>query len=410
MLRVLFMQSQTYHGSCTVIQEQLMRYLDRSRVETHVAYNRAGDFEGEMSANRSICSIPGVSLRPTSFGPSILQKKPMQILSECVKGLDAIPSLAGLARYIRRRDISIIHGTEKPRDAVYGVLLGKLTGARSIVHLHVKWNTWLNPGVRWALRNADAVVAVSPFVAQSTVGSGIRPERVYTLMNSVVLQDWDDTLDGGPVRREYGIADTTTVVGILARLFPWKGHVELLRALALAKERVPDFKLLIVGEPDPRCTPGRRDFSIDLHELVAELGLERQVTFTGFRTDVPRVMAALDIFAMPSYEEPFGVVYLEAMAMRKPVIALANGGAVYPVRDGETGYLVPVGGIDTMADRLVTLMRDPELRARMGAKGRERVEQHFTAQRMSAQAEAIYRQVLNAHCERAVPVAFLSTE
>jgi glycosyltransferase involved in cell wall biosynthesis len=390
------MQSQTYHGACTVVQEHLMRHLDRKHFEVHVALNREGQGDhSEMSAYKHISALPSTLFRVTSFGPTIMEKSPQQVLAALPKGVAAIPSLAGLARYVRKHRIDIIHGTEKPRDAFYAVLLGKLTGAKSVVHLHVKWDTWLSPLVKWSIRNADAVIGVSPFVADSAIANGgCKPECVHVLLNSIDTAGWDPSVDGSAIRAQYGIPANAPVIGIVARLFKWKGHTELVRALDLVRDRVPDVKLMIVGEDDPRGSVERTLYSVELHQLITQLRLDEHVVFTGFRTDVPQVMAALDVFAMPSFEEPFGVVYLEAMAMRKPVVALESGGAVCSIRDGENGYLVPVGSIETLTDRLVTLLQDSALRARMGNRGREMVEQQFSARHMSAEAERIYRRIV----------------
>lgn len=395
-MRVMFSQSTAYLGADTMMHTQLMRYLDRSRVEVHVALNRDGGQQtGMLDANAYIRAIPDITIRETTFGPSILQKPFTEVIRLAPQGVPAVPSLAGLAWYIRRNKIDIIHGTEKPRDAFYNVVLGKLTGAKSVVHVHVKWNTWISPLVRWALRNADGVIGVSPFVAESCVrDGGVRPDRAYALVNCIEPERWDHTIDGSAVRREFGLTERTPVIGILARIFPWKGHAELLKALVLVKRQIPDVTLLIVGEDDPRSTPGRALHSVEVRRLVDELDLAENVIFAGFRTDMPQVMAALDVYTMPSFEEPCAVVYLEAMAMRKPIVALDSGGTPAEVIDGETGFLVPPGTIDQMADRIVRLLKDAELRRTMGLNGRERVEQQLNARKMAENAETIYRTIM----------------
>ena len=131
-------------------------------------------------------------------------------------------------------------------------------------------------------------------------------------------------------------------------------------------------------------------FEAELAELVEHLGVERNVTFTGRRSDVRRLMAAADVYAMPSFGEPFGLVFLEAMAMRLPVVALDNGGTPEVVEHGKTGLLSSPGDVDAVAQHLLTLMRSPDLRAQMGAQGRRRVEQRFTTDRQAADMAAVY--------------------
>ena len=144
---------------------------------------------------------------------------------------------------------------------------------------------------------------------------------------------------------------------------------------------------MIVGE---EMAAGYRQH---LEDLARELGVADGVVFTGQRSDVPRLMAAADVFAMPSLGEPFGLVFLEAMAMQLPVVALDSGGAPEVVEDGVTGFLVEPGDMDGLTSKLLALLEDPKRRQRMGAAGRQRVEAHFTTPRMAADTARVYRRL-----------------
>ena len=126
---------------------------------------------------------------------------------------------------------------------------------------------------------------------------------------------WDPATDGSGVRAELGIRPDAPVIGIVSRLFLWKGHTYLVQAMRQVADAFPEARLVIVGDDDLRAHPGGTSYLAELKALVEQLGLQEQVIFTPFRTDVPAVMAAFDVFAMPSWEEPFGMVYVEAMAM-----------------------------------------------------------------------------------------------
>jgi glycosyltransferase involved in cell wall biosynthesis len=211
---------------------------------------------------------------------------------------------------------------------------------------------------------------------------------VHTILNGIDVSRWDPSrADGLAVRRELGIAENAPVLASVSRLFGHKGTAELLRAFELVRKEVPDARLLIVGEE----TPFSRGFAAQMQELARELGVADAVVFTGARKDVPAVMAACDVFSMPSDEEPFGLVYLEAMAMGKPVAAIGNGGTPEVVIHGEDGLLSPTKeDFRAYAANLVTLLKDPELRARMGAHGRARVLSQFSAERMARDAGNAY--------------------
>src|SRR3712207_3836984 len=171
--------------------------------------------------------------------------------------------------------IQVLHGTEKPRDAFYGVLLGKLTGAKSIVHLHVGYEDWLSPSAKWAIKNADGLVGVSRFIAGTMLAGGLPPERIYHVLNALDLSGskWDPTIDGGPARASLGIAPEAPVIGIASRLFLWKGHTHLVNAMRRVADVVPEARLVIVGEDDPRAHPGGGSYRAELEALVRGLGL-----------------------------------------------------------------------------------------------------------------------------------------
>ena len=394
---VLFLQSQAFLGADSTLHAQLMQHLDRSAVEVHVALTTEPLANPAISAAHAIGAIPNLAVRPTYFGPSIHGAGHLERLRRGGAVLRLGLSLVGLAAYIRRHRIRVIHCTEKPRDAFYGVLLGKLTGARTVIHMHVAYGDWMSRGSKWALGQADTIVAISDFVADSLVQAGYRRERIAVVPNALDLSRWDPDTDGRPVRRELGIALDAPVVGIISRLFRWKGHEYLVEAMASVTRELPDARLVIVGEDDPRAaweTGG--SFSGKLKEQAARLDIAQNVLFTGFRTDVPQLMAAFDVFAHPSWEEPFGMVFLEAMAMRRPVVAWASGGAPEVVESGATGLLVPREAVGDLAAALVRLLRDPGLRQRMGAAGRQRVESLFTAERMAQRMLDVYRGALGA--------------
>lgn len=393
-INVLFMQSQTYFGADSQIHGLLMEHFDRNRVNVHVACN-TGTAQNPSAAFRALSAIPDLHLRPTRFGTSVNARSKLTVLRETLsEGIPALASLAGLVRYVKQQQIDIIHCTEKPRDAFYGLLLARATGAKCVIHLHVKAESWISPLVRWAMRHADALVGVSEFVAQSIVAMGYPADKTHVVLNSLDLTGWNSDIDGSSVRREFNIGPDIPVLAIISRLFPWKGHTELLMALAKVKAQVPEFKLLLVGEDDPRATPGRGSYTAELKALTQTLGLMEHIIFTGFRSDVRQIFAACNIFAMPSFEEPFGMVYLEAMAMKKPIIALDNGGAREVVEHGATGLLSPPQDIDQLAANIVTLINNPELQTQMGEYGRTHAERFFTPQRMADDVEQVYRHLL----------------
>jgi glycosyltransferase involved in cell wall biosynthesis len=385
---VLFISSAELPGADTFIHTLIMRSLDRSKFDVHVACS-AGPPGAVTAAYKALQAIPDLRLRPSNFGPSLTGLSRTRKVVELFGGaLRTIASLAGLALYVRRHGITVLHSTDRPRDAVACALLGRLTGARSIIHVHLKVADWMSASTRRSLGQVDALIGVSEFVARALVEYGYDREKTFAVLNAIDLPRWDPAIDGSAVRTELGIGPDTPVIVSAARLFLGKGQDHVIRALPAIRREFPDVRLLIVGRDDRQAM--RASFTDELKALARELGVEANVIFTGQRSDMPAVMAAATVFALPSDEEPFGLVFAEAMALKKPVVALDNGGTPEVVDHGRSGLLSASGDHSALASNILTVLRDPELARRMGEYGRTQVEARFTAARMAADVGKVY--------------------
>jgi glycosyltransferase involved in cell wall biosynthesis len=244
------------------------------------------------------------------------------------------------------------------------------------------------------MKNADALIGVSDFVLQSAKSLGLSPRRMHCVHNGIDLSRWDLSLDGGSVREELRIPRELPVFVYSGRFNTWKGPAELVRAAARLKQMGHDFRVLMVGDEDASAPAAHRVSIQSLRELASELRVLDNLVFTGFRPDLPRIFAAADAYAMPTFEEPFANVFLEALAMRRPVLGLDSGGVPEAVEHGRSGLLSQPNDIEQFASNMARLIREPQLRVDMGYYGRTRVEQQFQASRMTRDTERIYRRVL----------------
>jgi glycosyltransferase involved in cell wall biosynthesis len=167
----------------------------------------------------------------------------------------------------------------------------------------------------------------------------------------------------------------------VGRLVEFKGQEFLLEALARLRPSFPQARLLVVGDGP------RRAF---LEQRARDLNVTDEVRFTGHREDVPDLLAAMEVFVLPSLAEDFGRVLLEAMAMQRPVVATAAGGAPEIVEDKVTGLLVPPANGAALAEAISALLADPARARAMGLSGRRRVEATFTADRHAALVSGVY--------------------
>ena len=388
LLRVLCLHTATLPplGADTWVHAEIIGTLDRTTHDVHVAYAFTRDGQPTPTAI-ALAPASDITRIDVNLGRERSARTTTRIRDDARDASAALASMVRLLRYIRRHRIDVVYTSDRPRDALASVVLARLTRARSVVHIHVQYSTWMGRVLRRAIRDADARIAVSQFVADSVTSGGVAGPT-YVARNAIDPERWTPGDGRQDVRHELGIAESALVVITVCRLFEEKGVARLIRAFAASRDAVADARLLVVGHD-----PSGGEYLAHLQDLADERGVGDAVTFTGRRPDVARLMAASDIFAMPSFEEPFGLVYAEAMAMQLPVVALDNGGTKEVVEHGTQGLLSAPGDEVGLAGHLRTLLTEPELRARMGLAGRRHVEQHFRIERMASDAAAALRLV-----------------
>lgn len=295
-------------------------------------------------------------------------------------------ALADILTLIRERDIQVVHAA-----GMKGILLGRraarVTGRRVIIHLHD-----LNPPgrlvgalQRWSAGGTDLAFGVSRAVADRAVAEfGIPRDRVKVLYNAVAMERLAPCPGARErVRRELGIASSSPVIGIIGRLVPEKGHDTLLRAMRRVVEELPDARLLVIGDG-----PGRAG----CERLAQRLGIAGAVHLLGFRDDVPELLAAVDLVAMPSRREGLPFTAIEAMAAGRPIVASDTGGLPEIVEHERSGLLVEPGDVSALAEAVVRVLKDPLLAERLVQGGRERLPD-FTLDRHLELLIAEYRRV-----------------
>jgi glycosyltransferase involved in cell wall biosynthesis len=231
------------------------------------------------------------------------------------------------------------------------------------------------------------IVATSDTALSSLyVGGRPDPHRVKLIRAGIDVQRFAPRSDSAAVRAEFGIRAADPVVGIVSRFCPRKGFDVFLAAAARIATRFPAVRFLIVGGAMLRSD----DYAGRIHQLIRDLALEQCTIMTGFRDDVERLIACMDVLVSASPRESFGLTLAEAAACARPVVATRSGGAEEIVVNGETGLLVPVGDPVALADAVVALLADPTRADLMGAAARRRAERLFDIRTMVRNIEALY--------------------
>jgi len=244
---------------------------------------------------------------------------------------------------------------------------------------------------KWVYRRAAAAVANSRNTARLLLDIGVLPEKIEVVYPAVDASRFHPGVDGGHLRRRLGLHDDTVLLLSVGRLQRRKGHDVTLTALSQLVGPVPRWHYVVVGDGQER----RR-----LEGLVAGYGLADRVTFVGEVDDeqLPAWYAASDIFIMPNRVdegdiEGFGIVFLEAAAAGRPVIGGDSGGVPEAVERDETGLLVDGTDPHAVGEAICTLASAPELRARLGWAGRDRVIRRFTWDRAAEQVARLHARV-----------------
>lgn len=253
--------------------------------------------------------------------------------------------------------------------------------------------------VRRLTPSMDRLIAVSRAIERKLAAEGRVGPPVELIYNGVDLERYAYQEACCTLPEEYGFPEGSPIVGVVARLEPEKGHETLLRAWPLVLGSVPHARLLIIGEGSQR---GSLESLAEELDLLGEacsgdrcVGTRRarpgaKVFFTGLRDDVPAVTAALDVAVLPSYREAQGLAILEAMALRRPVVATAVGGVPEMIEDGRTGLLVPPRDPEALAGAICRLLLDHPLADTLARAGHDLVRSRFSVEHMVSAVSEIY--------------------
>ena len=296
-------------------------------------------------------------------------------------------SLASFVRLFSRERWDIVH-THMFRTAVLTTGIAKATGAKVLGTSHRVYFPRVQPVTERALSTLQSGIVVdSRAVGEILMAkTGIPAEKYIAIHNGIDEDEFADAPSKEQARKDLHLPAGEILIGCVAALAEHKGQRFLIEAIQRLLSEGFDVRLVLVG--------GGADED-NLRAKVDALGVVDRVDLLGVRTDLARVLSALDVLALPSIFEGFGIVQAEGMLMGLPVVATNAGGALEVVDEGETGFLVPYGDVTALTDRLRLLVKNPAMRQEMGIKGKAKVEREFTVDRMVDRYLDLYERVLS---------------
>jgi glycosyltransferase involved in cell wall biosynthesis len=270
----------------------------------------------------------------------------------------------------------------------FGVFLRRFAGVPCIAtaHSHI-----LQP-LTWMFN--DHVIAVSDKTRQFQQSRNfVRTANIETV-HGFTDYDRQAAVPAGAraaVRSSFGLSEATSVFGVIGDIIPRKGHLHLVRALPEIVRALPDVRMLVVG--DPKRKMGQVYYEKVLQE-VQRLGVGEHIIWAGYRTDVPDLMSAIDLYVMASLDEMFPVAALEAMAARRPIVATNVGGIPECLTNEVTALLVPPSNPQSLASAITRLLVERDVADRLAERAHDLVRDQFSVQSQTTRIEDVFRRVL----------------
>jgi glycosyltransferase involved in cell wall biosynthesis len=386
-IRVLFVNHTAKAGGGELALRLLIRHLDKAAVQPRLLLFEDGPI-AELIREDTDVHIFSLSeeIRNT-------RKDTLSFLRlETFRKLSALPSiLVRLRRMIASLDVDVVHTNSLKAD-ILGGIAARLAGKRVVWHVRDRISDDYLPSQAALTFRLLARIIPHAIVANSQAtldtlrlpNDGGRKSKPWPV--TVVHDGFDFSelpVGGGALKPDL-------LVGLVGRISPWKGQDVFLQAVHRIHLEFPKVRFQIIGA----ALFGEEGYAEHIRALSAELGLDQCVEFCGFVRDIQRHMATLDIVVHASkIPEPFGQVIIEGMAAGKPVIATRGGGAAEIIVDEVSGILVPMNDAGALAAVTRRLLRDADLRARLGAAGRRRVEDAFPIQSTAARISEVYSEL-----------------
>ena len=327
------------------------------------------------------------------------QKIPLTILPNLLREASPIQDLIALrkiAKFIRQGNYSIVH-THSSKAGILGRIAARIAGTPIIIHTIHGWSfhDYMHPLPRqvyirlekWAATFTDTLIAVTKSDIAKGLQSGIGATNKYRLVRSAIpLREFDPMkVDRRAVRGELSIPDDAIVIGNIGRFTVQKNPLDWIRIAGAISQSYPQVYFLLVGDGPLRP---------EVQSLACQLGISSRTIMTGIRRDVPRLLAAMDIFLITSLWEGLPRVIPQAMAMGLPVVANQVDGVAEAIQNGQFGFLCPPGDILSSQQFCQRLIENPEERLEIARRGQAFANQEFSLNHMIEQIEIIYQEQL----------------
>lgn len=398
---IMYVENGIGYGGAIICLRHLVRNLDRSRFIPMVVTGRTGPQYREIAdearwqyiadrhidivgANRAVASARWPDRMPG------LRFVVNQVLGRLDDLGNFLPFFLQLLWHAWRFRADLVHANNEPLCNRAALLVAKVLRIPAICH--VRGDLEGSRLMQWTFRLPDHFIPVSHWVSENIqTHMGVPSDKVTVIYDGLELDGLDVNADGSAFRQAFDIPAESFAVGLVGLLIPWKGQEIFLDAAKILKDQIPDLKMLIVGGTPDDCV----GYEQQLRARVQAEGLDDIVVFTGHSTDMPAVYNGLDVVVSASTSpEPLGTVVIESMAMGRPLIGPAHGGAAEMMSHEKTGLLFQPGNAVDLAAAIKKFHDEPLLREELGAAARAHALSTFAVKRHVEGVQAVYERFL----------------
>lgn len=380
-VRILHVITRLEKGGAPAVLLGLLCHSDNKRFEHHIATGITQEPEKDM-----IPYAEDMGFRVFVIPTLVREVRPF---------LD-VNALLNLFVLIRKGRYDIVH-CHTSKGGFVGRLAARLANVKVIIYsphgdifggyfskIKTCFFVWLE---RFAARFTDKIITltksgIDPYL-KARIGKKSQFDYIYNGVDIAALEKRN--VSRKQKRQQLAVGDDCPLVVTAGRLVPVKGYKYLIEALPLIVREAPNIQVIFIGDGELRE---------ELLNKAKALKLENNALFLGMRNDVPEIISCSDLFVLPSINEGFGIVLLEAMAMRRPIVATNVGGIPEVVLDGETGILVPPKDPVQLSDAILKLLKDTSLARRMGEYGYQRLKSCFDIKEIVLKTERLYEGLL----------------
>ena len=293
-----------------------------------------------------------------------------------------------LCEIIKKENVDIVHARSRV-PAIIAFFAAKITNKTFITTAHGYYNMHLTSRpMSWG----KFVIVASRDMARHMIEDFETPyDRIRLIPRGVDLNKFKFVKEEAKYEEDTGGKKRDFIIGMVSRITPLKGHKDFLRAVSIVARRTPGLKVLVVGEAPPSKVRYREELEL----LVRRLGISNIVKFTGPREDIPDILSELDVLVLPTKTpEAFGRIIIEAQATGVPVVASRVGGIVDIIQDGKNGLLSFPEDQRSIANAILKLLKDKEMRRSIAIKARKNVEEKYSLEAVSEETLKVYREAL----------------